>query len=153
MTKLTKISINTILKSHIFSLLKTMQRTRRSHASDACSIHSTELDLRDVECNGGGLQPGLHHFQRTGQNSSHCTATSRAKFNRSGMKEGKNKVEERAWVAGNVNMATVSFSIYLGENREEADENKRNIHVNKWWVVSKTIPGNMSCRWLASKII
>lgn len=81
------------------SLLKTVQGARRGHASDARSIHSAELDLRDVESNGGGLQPGLHHFQRTGQNSSHCAATSRAKFNRSGVKECKKKrkkVEERA---------------------------------------------------------
>lgn len=68
-----------------------MQRTGGSHASDACSIHSTELDFRDVESNGGGLQPGLHHFQRTGQNSSHCAATSTAEFTRSGVKEGKIK--------------------------------------------------------------
>lgn len=82
-----------------FSLLETMHRPRRSHASDAGSIHSTELDFRDVESNGGGLQPGLHHFQRTGQNSSHCAATSRAKLNRSGDERGqkiKRKLEERA---------------------------------------------------------
>lgn len=76
-----------------FDLLETVQRTWRSHASNACSIHSTELDFRDVESNGGGLQPGLHHFQRTCQNSSHCTATSRAKLSRSGKTEGKNKAE------------------------------------------------------------
>lgn len=100
-----------------FSLLETMHRPRRSHASDASSIHSTELDFRDVESNGGGLQPGLHHFQRTGQNSSHCAATSRAKLNKSGDERGqkiKRKVEKRAWGAGGGEHGNGLLSVYFG---------------------------------------
>lgn len=115
----------------MFSLLKTMQGAWRGHASDAGSIHGAELDLRDVESNGGGLQPGLHHFQRTGQNSSHCAATSRAKFNR--VKEGKKKEEEeseRKSMSGGKAKCDNAL-LYLGENGDEADDNKRNIRVNK----------------------
>lgn len=60
-------------------LLETVQRTRWGNAGHAGSIHSAELDFRDVESDGGGLQSGLHHFQRTGQNGSDCPPTSRRK--------------------------------------------------------------------------
>lgn len=63
-----------------FFLLETVQRTRWGNAGHAGSIHSAELDFRDVESDGGGLQPGLHHLQRTGQNGSDCPPTSRRKW-------------------------------------------------------------------------
>lgn len=60
-------------------LLETVQRTRWGNAGHASSIYSAELDFRDVESDGGGLQSGLHHFQRTGQNGADCPPTSRRK--------------------------------------------------------------------------
>lgn len=60
-----------------FSLLETMQRPWRGYTGHTGSVDGAELDFRDVESDGGGLKSGLHHFQRTSQNSTHCTSTSR----------------------------------------------------------------------------
>lgn len=73
------VTLSLIKCSMCFFLLETVQRTRWCNAGHAGSIHSAELDFRDVESDGGGLQPGLHHFQRTGQNGSNCPPTSRRK--------------------------------------------------------------------------
>lgn len=63
------------MSSSLF-LLKTVQRPRRSYTGHTGSVHSAELNFRDVESDGGGLEPGLHHFQRTCQNSTYCTSAS-----------------------------------------------------------------------------
>lgn len=53
-----------------------MQGPRGGHAGHAGPVDRTELHLRHVEGDGGGLQTGLHYFQRTRQYGSHRAPTS-----------------------------------------------------------------------------
>lgn len=70
------ISIKVKLVFGVFDLLETVQRTWWGDARYTCPIHGAELDFRDVKRDGGRLQSGLHDFQRAGQYSTHCAATS-----------------------------------------------------------------------------
>lgn len=70
------ISIKVELVFGVLDLLETVQRTRRGDTRHTCSIHGAELDFRDVKRDGGRLQSGLDDFQRAGQYSAHCAATS-----------------------------------------------------------------------------
>ena len=57
--------------------LETVYGPGRRHAGHAGSVDGAELHIGDVEGDMGGLEPRLHHLQRTGQDGAHCTPASR----------------------------------------------------------------------------
>lgn len=56
--------------------LETMQGAWWGHAGHAGPIDSSELNLRYIEGDGGGLQTCLHYFQGTSQYGTYCSPTS-----------------------------------------------------------------------------
>lgn len=61
----------------LVNLLEAVQGSRGGHAGHTGPVDGAELHLRDVKGDMRGLESGLHYFQRTSQNSTHCAPTPR----------------------------------------------------------------------------
>lgn len=115
-----------------FSLLETVQRPWWSDTGHTGSVDGAELDFRDVESDGGGLQSGLHNLQRTSQNSAYCTTTSRRRWGRGWEWKGKETkrgtVEERDRKGENIMRKTNTKHCLLAFKLVTRDRQKQ------WWI-------------------
>ena len=64
----------------------------RRHAGHAGSVDGAELHLGDVEGHMGGLEAGLHHLQRTGEDGAHRTPASRRGGEEPGDREAQRRI-------------------------------------------------------------